>query len=277
MDWLSSSLPPWWAEQVTQAFASLRVGDKLQLQDGAKYELAGRMTLRTPDGTVWNEWLLSPLGVAPAAAIANRVHRWLVGEPKAGVTLWAPEQVPPGFGPGSLSGSSIDYGERKYLVRERDTMQVEAIAGDVGGDASVKEKFEFVDLASGLSLMTVEWNDRGLEINIGRRIAGHDLINWARYAGSDLKPRLPSEHRSAGYVPSKGYSSAPPSKDAELGIVGWILVLVTVAILISLDECSGPDQDCRQQLNPTTQRMETVCSDSLRTGSGRRFGGWGGK
>lgn len=256
---------------MTNAFASLRPGDKLQLPDG-KYVASGRMTLRTPDGSVWSEWLLAPVGMAPASAIANRVHRWLVFEDETGLTLWSAAEVPTSMTPAALSGNSFELAGRKYLVRERDTMQVVDITGDVGGDASLNEKFEFVDLSSGLGLMTVEWNDRGLDVSTGRRIGAHDLVNWARTGGNDLIARLPAGSRSVPVSPRRSTDS-----ESAASVGTWVIGGLLAFIMIALEECSGPDEDCRQQLNPNTHQMEIVCRDGVRSRTGRLFGGWGGK
>jgi hypothetical protein len=257
---------------VSQAFQSLHVGDKLQMPAGG-YVATGRMTLRTPDGSTWSEWLLAPATMSPADAIASLMHRWLAWEPESGLLLWAPVQPPPGFGMATVSEDSWEYLHREYRVQERDSMRVEHILGDVGGDATAFESFDFVDLASGSGLMSVEGNARGVDLYLGRRIPDDELVGWARAGGNPLPPRYGALPASPGLLARSLRDGDDGGTLNPLKLLAYGGGLVVALLLARCDR----DQDCEQVRNASTGKMEQVCHDGLRSNNGRQYGGAGGK
>lgn len=259
---------------MARVFEVLKPGD-LVLIEGTTYAARGRMTLRTPDQTTWNEWLLVPERMGSADAIERGQHRWLAREDSTGLTLWWPTELASKPDPSRLSrGDRLTHGGRDYRLLERDEMRVVALSGDVGGDAAVGEQFEYLDLQSGLSLMTVEWNARGVDVCVGRRIGDHELVQWTNSAGNNLLSRT----RGSAASLSVRKPAVASSFGEGLGekFIGYVIVIPLVILMVMLEDCSGPD-DCRQRVNPQTGQTEQVCEGGIRGRSGRGFGGWGGK
>jgi hypothetical protein len=263
---------------VGKAYDQLRVGDRFDL-DGRRFEATGRMVLRSPDGYQWSEWLFVPEQSNARAAIADGVHRWLVFEPGVGLSLWSEVKEPVGFHRDDvLKSRALQYLGRTYRLVERDSFRVDDIQGDVGHDVSKNETVEYADLRSGMERMTIEWNERGLDLTHGQAITAHDLVSWARKAGNDLTARMATSTRSSAATKAAalradyeaGRDSVGGGKSIGETLGGFLFALVFLPFVIMIEECDG--DDCYTRTNPTTGQVETICDDSVR---GR--GGWGGK
>ena len=253
---------------------AVRAGDALRI-DGTVYEAAGRMVLRTPDGSHWSEWLLVPVDSTPALALKEQTHRWLCLDEEA-LSLWRPEPLPPGLQPEALShGDERVIDGQRYRVVERDSARVDSVQGDVGGEANIGAAFEYAELRSGQRKLSLEWDARGAAMTRGRTIGDHDLVAWSRAADGALAQRsggpLTKVRRGrAAHVATAG------SQRSDTGLTLFAGVGIAMLFALSLTRCKG---DCQARIHPVTGQQERVCDDDgIRSRSGgRSYGGWNGK
>ena len=259
-------------------FDLLRVGDALFF-DAVEYIAVGSMTLRTAEDDEWREWLLVPHDIRAEEALRTDRHRWLSHEPGDGLRLWSPIALPDNVDAASLKiGHRLRYRDRDYRVEDRYRFRPAAILGDVGDDATTQESFDAVDLRSGPHLLSIEWNARGVDATLGRKIGSHELLRWSREAGGACPIRV----RDAGSKVAR--ASGAVGKDDEPSSVfsirhplwQWISWGAVFLVVILLQQCDS-GSDCEQRLNPATGQYATYCEDGIRSGGSRNFGSWGGK
>lgn len=257
---------------MSRLFNALREGDVLFL-DGTHYVATGRMVLRAPDGEMWTEWLLAPRGLDATQALQARRHRWLVREDEAGMSLWSPTDLPAGFTLDELDRQTRFSHEGKlYAVIERDHYEVARVYGDVGDDVRPGERVDYVDLRSAQALLSVEWNDRGADACLGKRVGDHLLAQWSKAADSQLAARAGATALSSSGTRTGTVENASGSPSW----VGWVFGGIIFSFILLAERCDGTE-DCYTRVNPTTGQSERVCEDGVRSRSGRSHGGWGGK
>ncbi|GEM_PF-1385401 len=254
-------------------FDLLRVGDAFCIDD-VEYAAVGSMTLRTADGDEWREWLLAPRDIAAEEALRTDRHRWLSRESGEGLRLWTPIALPNDVDATALKpGHRLRYRDHDYRVEDRYRFHAPQIFGDVGGDASLQESFDAVDLRGGPQQLSIKWNARGVDATLGRQVGNHELLRWSREAGGAFAIRvrdLGTSRVQAGGA--KGRASS--MFDSTHPIWQWLVGGAVMLSVILLPHC---DNDCEQRLNPTTGKYQTYCDDGMRSGGNRNFGSWGGK
>jgi hypothetical protein len=256
---------------MTQSFDALKLGDALMIND-VLYFAAGKVTLRTPDDSVWNEWLLCPKKLTAANALESFNYKWLAYDAELGLTLWSPANLSTQIDVNTLSkGKTIAINGDKYRAIEIDEARVIECIGDVGDDCKAGEKFFYADMrGAGTVMLSLEWNSSGQEVMLGRRIPGANILNWAKAAGTNLAARIPSTSYKRA-----SYTITDRERTSESFFSGIAIIFVFGAAVL-LESCDG-DEDCTQKYNVNTGQYETVCSDGVRTQGGRGFMGWGGK
>jgi hypothetical protein len=257
---------------VARAFGLIRLDDALQI-GGQRYDVCGRATLSTPDGEHWNEWLLTPAHEPASTAIAGDRHLWLSCDDDGRAWLWTPVATPPDKVVMRYArGDSLSYDGLQYHVVERDQLRVQQLQGDTGNDYRHGSRYDYLELRSGERAMTIEWADGDIDACLGRRIGDATLLQWAREAGTDLLARSPQRPVAS----SPGWQSRTAASGKSSTGAGWLLAAVIALPLIALSSCDD-DDDCYRRYNPQTQKYERYCEGGLRYGSGRAYGGWGGK
>ena len=257
---------------MARAFATLKEGDALLINE-ILYRTAGKITLKTPDGSMWDEWLLCPKFSIPKDSIKNLSYKWLAKDDELGLTLWSPASPDTSLPPGEINqGQTISLGGKDYRASDVDEARVIHCSGDVGGECVVGDRFSYADLrGSGSQLLSIEWDGNGKEAMLGRRVPDAEILKWAKAAGNDIMGRMSSTSYKAVSKVS-GNSGA----DGELGVFGWMAALAVFGAAVMLDGCDGED-NCYQRLNPATNQYETVCDNGVRSRYGRGATGWGGK
>lgn len=260
---------------MSRAYEALRAGDALRI-NGIGYVAAGRMVLRTPDGSYWSEWLLIPADSTPAFALKEQTHRWLCKD-EDGVSEWLPEPVPPELQPQALShGDSALIAGIRYRVVERDSARVDSVQGDVGGEANIGATFDYAELRSGQRQVSVEWDARGAAMTRGRKIGEHDLIAWSRAAGGVLAQRAANAPMPGRMLSAAGGGSTSGTASGGNNVASIAVFSIITVLALVLGSC---DDDCYTRTNPVTGQQERVCDDDgIRSRSGgRSYGGWNGK
>jgi Domain of unknown function (DUF4178) len=274
---------------VARIFTALKPGDGLTIESVA-YIASGQVVLRGPDGSVWSEWLLIPRGMTASHAVHESRQRWLCRD-EHGLSLWTPTSTPPGFDAERLArGGTATVDGHSYRVSERDSCRVDRVEGDVGGECQVSEQYEYAELRNGLSLLSVEWNARGVALLRGRRAADHEMFAWSQAADGALAARARASGAGGSGLAAAGGASPMSSGMVSRGRVSnaattekrnnWMVaggIGAMLALIMALESC---DDDCRQRTNPVTGQQETVCDDDDGIRSRKRsrsYGGWSGK
>lgn len=262
---------------MSKAFNSIHLGDLLQINE-VRYFAAGKISLKTPEGFIWDEWLLCPEQLKPANAIAGLNHKWLASDPESGLTLWSPANISQQHLLNNLrSGATITINGTIYKAIEVDEARVIHCLGDVGDDCREGDRFSFADMRGNSTLMlSIEWNSSQQEAMFGRRIPDADIYKWAKAAGNDIMGRVPlTTYRKSSFL-SASSDSDSDSDSEKMGPLGWVISIVVFGLAILLESCDGED-NCYQKLNTATNQYETVCDDGVRRHGGRGSSGWGGK
>lgn len=257
---------------MARAFAALKEGDGLLISE-ILYRASGKITLKTPDGSMWDEWLLCPKFSLSKDSIQNLSYKWLAQDEELGLTLWSPASLSKQISfREAQNGQSVTINGNTYRATESDDATVIYCTGDLGDECIVGDKFSYSDMrASGSLLLSIEWDETGQEAMLGRRVPDAEVLKWAKDAGNDLTGRMPLTSFKAR--PASSYGS---TQQGELGVFGWIAMVFVFGAAIFLETCDS-DNDCVQRLNPTTGQYETVCDNGVRSRSGRGSTGWGGK
>ncbi|HNV84050.1 MAG TPA: DUF4178 domain-containing protein [Arenimonas sp.] len=257
---------------MARAFAALKEGDGLLISE-TLYRASGKITLKTPDGSMWDEWLLCPKFSITRDSLQNLSYKWLAQDEELGLTLWSPISLntQPTFGE-VQNGQSVAVNGNTYRATETDDASVILCTGDLGGECNVGDKFSYADMrAGGSHLLSIEWDKTGQEAMLGRRVPDAEVLKWAKDAGNNLLARMSTTSFKA--TPASSHDSRPNGK---FGVSGWITMILVFAAAIFLETCDR-DNDCEQRLNPNTNQYETVCDNGVRSRSGRGSTGWGGK
>lgn len=260
---------------MSKAFNSLYQGDALQINE-VRYFAAGKVSLQTPDGSVWDEWLLCPAQLTPKDAIASLNHKWLAADQELGLTLWSPANIAQQHSLNTLrGGKTITINGTTYKATEVDEARVIHCVGDLGDDCNVGDKFSFADMrGNGTLMLSIEWNQTEQEAMFGRRVPDAEIYKWAKAAGNDIMSRVPlTTYRKSSFSSASAMSDSDSEK---MGPLGWLLGAIVFGFTILMESCDGED-NCYQKLNPATNQYETVCNDGVRTRNGRGSSGWGGK
>jgi hypothetical protein len=257
---------------VSRAFAALKEGDALLINE-TLYRAAGKITLKTPDGCMWDEWFLCPKFSIPKDSIKNLSFKWLAKDQEIGLSLWSPTDQSAAPSGGEIkSGQTLVFAGNTYRASEVDEARVIYCLGDVGGECVVGDKFFYADMrASGSQLLSIEWNQLGHEVMLGRRVPDAEILKWAKAAGNDLIGRMSQTSYKA-----KPASSTGSGQESGLGVFGWIMGIAVFCFAVLLESCDGED-NCYQRINPATNQYETVCDNGVRGRNGRGSTGWGGK
>ena len=270
---------------MSKAFNSIHLSDALQINE-VRYIAAGKVSLQTPDGSVWDEWLLCPAQLKPKDAIASLTHKWLAADQELGLTLWSPANIAQQHSLDTLrGGKTISINGTTYKATEVDEARVIHCIGDVGDDCNVGDKFSFADMrGNGTLMLSIEWNQTEQEAMFGRRVPDAEIYKWGKAAGNDIMGRVPltsyrksSSSSASTFFGSNSNSNSNSDSDSQkMGPVGWAIGIVVFGIAVLLESCDGED-NCYQKLNPVTNQYETVCDDGVRRHGGRGSSGWGGK
>lgn len=266
---------------MSKAFNAIYQGDALQINE-VRYFAAGKVSLQTPDGSVWDEWLLCPAQLRPKDAIASLNHKWLASDYELGLTLWSAANIAQQHSLETLrSGKTITINGTVYKATEVDEARVIHCIGDVGEDCKVGDRYSFADMrGNGTLLLSIEWNQSEQESMFGRRVPDAEIYKWAKAAGNDIMGRVPlttyrTKSFSSGSAVSGSYSNSN-SNSESMGPLGWVLSIAAFGLAILLESCDG-EENCYQRLNEKTNQYETVCDNGVRSRSGRGGSGWGGK
>jgi Domain of unknown function (DUF4178) len=262
---------------VSKAFNAIEQGDVLQINE-VRYFAAGKVTMQTPDGSTWEEWLLCPAQLKPENAIAGLNHKWLAADQEHGLTLWSPANIAQQHSLDALGrGKIITINGTNYKATEVDEARVIHYIGDLGGDCTVGDKFSYADMrGNGTLMLSIEWNQTEQEAMFGRRVPDAEIYKWAKAAGKNIIGRIPLTSYKKNNFSSSSATSSLNSDSESMGPLGWLITAAVFTFAVMLESCDG-DDNCYQRMNSTTNQYETVCEDGVRTRNGRGFSGWGGK
>jgi len=220
---------------VARAFAALKEGDGLLISE-ILYRASGKITLKTPDGSMWDEWLLCPKFSITKDSLQNLSYKWLAQDDELGLTLWSPTSLSTQTTFGEVqNGQSVTLNGNTYRATETDDASVIHCTGDIGDECNVGDKFSYADMrAGGSHLLSIEWDRAGQEAMLGRRVPDAEVLKWARDAGNDLAGRMSLTSFKA--TPASSYGS---TQQRELGVLGWVVMVFVFGAAILLDRKSG--------------------------------------
>lgn len=253
---------------------TLRIDDALAIE-GERYQVRGCVTLATPDGDRWNEWLLAPATEPVDLAIAQHRQRWLSFD-DGEAWLWTPVSTPPDKVVTRFEeGDSLTFDGLRYRVVDSDQARVQQLRGDTGADYRVGDSFPYLELIAGQRAMTIEWGDGDIDACLGECIDEQKFLQWAQAAGTDLRARrsrpAPGNHRER--LPEERRGVLQHFRRNGVSLLCCALLGLPLLALSGCDD----DDDCYRRYNKKTQQYERHCDGGLRHRSSRSYGGWGGK